>query len=94
MSCAQQPSYEHDRRLWCHFDLISATRSLTLGSVSRARDVREEILGISGIERRRWNKDGRLPKSGAGSFRRGKQSISFNLHPPEKIAAFTRKSLN
>ena len=50
----------------------------------------EEILGISAAERRRWNKDGRLPKSGAGSFRRGKQSISFNLHPPEKIAQLAK----
>lgn len=50
----------------------------------------EEILGISAAERRRWNKDGRLPKSGAGSFRRGKQSISFDLHPPEKIARLAK----
>jgi hypothetical protein len=50
----------------------------------------EEILEISAAERRRWNKDGRLPKSGAGSFRRGKQSISFNLHPPEKIAQLAK----
>lgn len=50
----------------------------------------EEILRISAAERRRWNKDGRLPKSGAGSFRRGKQSISFNLHPPEKIARLAK----
>ena len=46
----------------------------------------EEILGISAAERLRWSKDERLPKSGTGSFRQGKQSIHFNLHPPDKIA--------
>jgi hypothetical protein len=48
----------------------------------------EEILGITSSERRRWTKDGRLPRSGMGSFGRGGQSkIFFALHPAEKIAA-------
>ena len=46
----------------------------------------DELLGISAHERRRWIKDGRLPVSGSGSFRRGKQVIQFPLHPPDKIA--------
>jgi hypothetical protein len=46
----------------------------------------EEILGISSVERRRWTKDGRLPKSGMASFRRGQQSFYLYLHPPDKIA--------
>jgi hypothetical protein len=46
----------------------------------------EEILEITPRERRRWTKDGRLPKSGTGSFRRGQQSIHFALHPPQEIA--------
>ncbi len=51
----------------------------------------EEILGITASERRRWTKDGRLPQSGSGSFRRGHQSIYFPLHPPAKIAALAQK---
>ena len=50
----------------------------------------EEILGITASERRRWTKDGRLPQSGSGSFRRG-QSIHFALHPAAKIAALARQ---
>jgi hypothetical protein len=46
----------------------------------------EEILGIGGAERRRWTKDGRLPKSGMGPFKQGRQSIAFYYHPPQKIA--------
>ena len=30
----------------------------------------EQVLGITTRERLRWTKDGRLPKSGAGSFKR------------------------
>ncbi|WP_340672720.1 hypothetical protein [Bradyrhizobium ottawaense] len=51
----------------------------------------EEILGITSRERRRWTKDGRLPQSGSGSFRRGRQSIHFALHPATKIAALARQ---
>jgi hypothetical protein len=50
----------------------------------------EEILGITSRERRRWTKDGRLPKSGTGSFRRGRQSIHFALHPPQEIARLSK----
>jgi hypothetical protein len=46
----------------------------------------EEALGISSIERRRWIKDGRLPTSGAGHFKKGKTVFQFSLHPPEDIA--------
>ena len=53
--------------------------------------VLEEILGITARERRRWTKDGRLPKSGLGSFRRGQNTIYFALHPARKIAALAAK---
>jgi hypothetical protein len=46
----------------------------------------EEALGISSIERRRWIKDGRLPTSGAGHFKKGKTVFQFSLHAPEDIA--------
>jgi hypothetical protein len=45
----------------------------------------EEILGITGAERRRWTKDGRLPKSGMASHHRGPQLFYLSLHPPKKI---------
>src|SRR5262249_15381651 len=47
----------------------------------------EEILGITSKERSRWTKDGRLPKSGTSSFKRGRQKIQLSTHPPDKIAA-------
>lgn len=50
----------------------------------------EDILGITSRERLRWIKDGRLPTSGSGSFRRGRQDIHFPLHPPDRIAAIAR----
>lgn len=50
----------------------------------------EEILGITSRERRRWTKDGRLHKSGAGSFYRGRQPIHFSLHPALQIAALSK----
>jgi hypothetical protein len=46
----------------------------------------EHVLGISSRERIRWTKDGRLPKSGSASFRRGPNVIHFPLHPAHKIA--------
>lgn len=46
----------------------------------------EEALGISSVERRRWIKDGRLPTSGAGHFKKGKTVFQFSLHAPEDIA--------
>jgi hypothetical protein len=47
----------------------------------------EEVLGITARERPKWTKDGRLPKSGLGSFKRGLRTIHFPLHPAHKIAA-------
>lgn len=46
----------------------------------------EEVLGITALERVRWNKDGRLPKSGTGTFRKGRQLFQFLLHPAAGIA--------
>src|SRR5262249_40695745 len=46
----------------------------------------EEILGISSAERNRWIKDGRLPKSGMGSFKKGSQQIFFYMHRFREIA--------
>lgn len=50
----------------------------------------EEILGISSRERLRWTKDGRLPKSGAGTFRSGPQIMHFPLYRAQKIAALAK----
>jgi hypothetical protein len=50
----------------------------------------EEILCITGHERRRWVKDGRLPKSGTGQFRKGRQVFQFYLHPAEEIAKIAK----
>jgi hypothetical protein len=47
----------------------------------------EQVLGITARERLRWTKDGRLPQSGSGSFRRGPNVIHFPLHPAHKIAS-------
>jgi hypothetical protein len=52
----------------------------------------EEILGITSAERRRWTKDGRLPKSGMASFRRGPQSFYLSTHPPKKIGQLANNS--
>jgi hypothetical protein len=46
----------------------------------------EQVLGISTRERLKWTKDGRLPRSGSASFRRG-HDIHISLHPADKIAA-------
>lgn len=46
----------------------------------------EELLRITARERIRWTKDGRLRSSGHGSFKRGRQTISFPLYPPSEIA--------
>jgi hypothetical protein len=46
----------------------------------------EEVLSISSQERRRWIKDGRLPKSGTGHFKKGKTAFQFYLHSPDEIA--------
>ncbi len=45
----------------------------------------EDILAITGKERTRWGKDGRLPRSGTGQFRNGKQTIQYFTHPVDAI---------
>lgn len=46
----------------------------------------EDILSITSRERVCWTKDGRLPKSGTGTFRKGQQVFQFYLHPIKAIA--------
>ena len=46
----------------------------------------EEVLGIGASERRRWIKDGRLPTSGTGQFKKGKTVFQFHLHRADDIA--------
>jgi hypothetical protein len=46
----------------------------------------EEVLGIGASERRRWIKDGRLPTSGTGQFKKGKTVFQFYLHRADDIA--------
>ena len=46
----------------------------------------EGVLGIGANERRRWIKDGRLPTSGTGKFKKGKTVFQFYLHRAEDIA--------
>jgi len=58
----------------------------TLATERLSPQMVEEILGITALERKRWNKDGRLPKSGMGSFKKGQQQIYFYLHPIAEIA--------
>jgi hypothetical protein len=43
-------------------------------------------LATPGHERWRWVKDGPLPKSSTGQFRKGRQVFQFYLHPAEEIA--------
>jgi hypothetical protein len=50
----------------------------------------EELLGISGIERLRWTKDGRLKTSGSGSFTNGPQVIHFPLYHPDMIVELAK----
>lgn len=45
----------------------------------------QQLLGITSAERSRWNKDGRLPKSGTGQFKRGRRVVQFYTHPADKI---------
>jgi hypothetical protein len=45
----------------------------------------EEALGITALERSRWTKDGRLPRTGAGSFGLGKRAIFFPLYPIDGV---------
>lgn len=44
----------------------------------------EALLSITARERIRWTKDGRLPTSGRGSFRRG-QMIEFSTYSPKAM---------
>jgi DNA-binding GntR family transcriptional regulator len=46
----------------------------------------EEALGISSKERIRWTKEGRLPRSGTGTFKKGAHVFQHSLHPADKIA--------
>ncbi len=50
----------------------------------------EESLGITGRERIRWTKDGRLQQSGTGAFGVGRRSVHFALYAFSPIAALTR----
>jgi hypothetical protein len=45
----------------------------------------EELLGITGRERIRWTKDGRLPSFGRSSFSRGPHSIGYAFYRPSEI---------
>lgn len=47
----------------------------------------EEILAITGRERIRWTKDGRLQGSGTGDFNRGAQRIQVAFYAFEQIKA-------
>jgi hypothetical protein len=50
----------------------------------------EEALGITTKERVRWTKDGRLPKSGTGTFKKGSHVFQYSLHPADKIAELAK----
>jgi hypothetical protein len=45
----------------------------------------EEILAITGAERRRWSKDGRLPNAGHALFSQGRKQVGLFLYPPDAI---------
>jgi len=45
----------------------------------------EELLGITGRERIRWTKDGRLSSFGRSSFSRGPHSIGYAFYRPSEI---------
>lgn len=45
----------------------------------------EDILGITSRERIRWGKDGRLPRSGTASIRKGTTEISLWTYPCDAI---------
>jgi hypothetical protein len=50
----------------------------------------EEILSITGAERRRWTKDGRIPNTGRASFSQGNKQVSLFLYAPDVIRALAR----
>jgi hypothetical protein len=47
----------------------------------------QDALGITAQEYRRWVKDGRLPKSGTGQFKKGRQIFQYFTHAHSDIAA-------
>jgi hypothetical protein len=47
----------------------------------------KQILGITGQERSRWTKDGRLARASSGVFRAGQHRVSFSRHPVDAIAS-------
>jgi hypothetical protein len=61
----------------------------TLASFAREKvtpNAVEQALGITSKERIRWTKDGRLPRSGNGTFKKGSHIFQYSLHPADKIA--------
>jgi hypothetical protein len=58
-----------------------AERPLTPSAIKQA-------LGITGVERTRWTKDGRLSVTGpANFFGRGRQTVRFDTYPPDAVFA-------
>ncbi|UFZ02658.1 hypothetical protein LQG66_25735 [Bradyrhizobium ontarionense] len=51
----------------------------------------EQILSISGAERRRWSKDGRLPSAGQSFFSQGKKQVSLPIYAPEVIRSLAAR---
>ncbi|WP_036051299.1 hypothetical protein [Bradyrhizobium sp. Tv2a-2] len=51
----------------------------------------EEILGITGAERRRWSKDGRLPNAGHALFSQGRKQVGIFLYPPDAIRQLAKR---
>jgi hypothetical protein len=87
-SDGEQITFEFDIDETCKLETVIAKIDLMLDRCANERltpRMVEEILGITSAERRRWTKDGRLPKSGMASYRRGPQSFYLSLHPPKKI---------
>jgi hypothetical protein len=60
-----------------HLELFSAEKITAKAA--------EEILGITALERQRWTKDGRLPKSGTEFFRRGSSQIQIPTYSRETL---------
>ncbi|MCS0504741.1 hypothetical protein [Ancylobacter mangrovi] len=61
------------------------TYATTLATAPLHPKIVEEALGITALERSRWTKDGRLPRTGAGSFGLGKRAIFFPLYPIDMV---------
>jgi hypothetical protein len=62
-------------------------RSDSFASEPMTPQMVEEILGISARDRLKWTKDGRLPTCGTASFTKGRVTITYALHPANRIAA-------